>query len=276
VAAALIGSAVPQASLAAEAESSTLHDAAKPNLAANSSDGRSAAPENHAAGGTKPDNHAPAETGTGFKPQGGDGRQDNARANEASGEQNIKGSVAKGDGVKGPMATERSGGNDINSVRSRSGNANPIDTSIIVQPRQPFGRPNKQPGLKSNVGIVSPRNLLGRHASVPGAIDHVARNAIGIPAVRQEAVKGGDREPYGMQTAAPVSTATGSLAKADIGFDRRTVPQSNPGPLVMPAVPNRAVIDGTKLVRPSVTASGLGGPTKTIVGISGTSVRPRH
>jgi hypothetical protein len=79
-----------------------------------------------------------------------------------------------------------------------------------------------------------------------------------------------------VRTPAPVAAVPGSLAKADVGFDRRTVPRSNSAAPIVPATPNRAVIDGTKLVHPRIAASGLGGPTKTITGISGTSIRPKH
>jgi hypothetical protein len=276
VAAALIGAALPQAGLAEDAESGSLHDGAKSGPAADQGDSRPATTEDHTAGGTKSDNHAPAETGAGLKPPDSAGSQDNSRANEAGGKQNIKDSGAKGDGVKGPMATERSSEKDISSTRSRARDANPIDTSITVQPRRPFGRPNKPLGWKPVVGSVSPRNLLGRHAHTPGAIDHVRRNAIGMPVVRQETGKSGDREPNGVRTTAPVSAVPGNPAKADVGFDRRTVRQSNPNAPVVPATPNRAVIDGTKLVRPSTAASGLGGPRKTVTGIRGTAIRPKH
>jgi hypothetical protein len=272
---ALIGGALPQASFAEDAESSTLHDGAKSGSAADPSGSRPAAPEDHAAGGTRSDNHAPAETGAEFKPPNSAASRDNARTNDAGSKQTTKDNAARGDGVKVPMATERAGEKDINSTRSRPGDAGPIDTSITVQPRRPFGRPNKQPVWKPVVGAVSPRNLLGRPARSFGTIDQLSRNAIGMPTVRQGTVKGAEREPFDGRPAAPISVGAGSLAKADESFERRTLPGPN-SLAVRPAVPNRAVIDGTRLVRPNIAASSLGGPTKTIAGISGTSIRPKH
>ena len=47
-------------------------------------------------------------------------------------------------------------------------------------------------------------------------------------------------------------------------------------PVATASIPDRGKIDGSRLIRPSVAPTGLGGPAKFIAGINGTTFREKR
>jgi len=218
----------------------------------------------------------------------------NAGLDERGGKQkNMTGSVAgpKGGGVKIPSNDDATA-NDRSSVETRARDLNAIDTRITVQSRRTNTNPNKLRDLKSMTTSVAPRGAAVRRGNAPEAGNHVARNAVGARVVRHEDGRGRDGKTHGA-VAVSAAAAAGidrsipdSLAKADGSLGGRpsgvqpSVVQPNAistvAPTVAPAALNRGMINGTKVVRLGFAPAVIGGPTKTVAGISGTMIRPKH
>jgi hypothetical protein len=177
--------------------------------------------------------------------------------------------------VKGPSNDEAIG-RDSNSVETRARDANPIDTRITVQPRRPSKNPEKLRDLKTVSKPIVPRGIAVRRGIAPAAGGHVTRNAIGAAIVRHENVGPGSGEPNGSRLPLPAAESTVSIANANAGLEHRIVPLSNPHLTVTPAVVNRGRIDGSALTRPRFAPANVGGPARMVVGINGTTFRPKH
>jgi len=178
---------------------------------------------------------------------------------------------------------------DVNSTEARSEDVNAIDTSITVQPRRPIGRPDKVRELKNIIKSTAPRNFSARRKTAPRGISHVARNAIGVSVVRHPDLRRRDGDIYGAASVAAVTAAgvdrnmPNGLAKADdnVGTSAGTsvgksVVQPNTVPTVKTAALNRGMINATRPLRPGFAPSVIGGPTRTVPGISGTMIRPKY
>ena len=129
---------------------------------------------------------------------------------------------------------------------------------------------------------IAPRNLLGRRTFSPSASERAGPNAIGVLVRHHEGVPGPDSGPRGVGSSLQVPAAAGGgqsaagLAKSGGTLANPRYPGVHPTPTVNPVSPNRPVINGTSLVRHGSTPPGIGGPAKTIAGISGTAIRHKH
>jgi hypothetical protein len=122
-----------------------------------------------------------------------------------------------------------------------------------------------------------------RRMPAPGVAKPIARNAIGLPVTRHEGLQERSSEPHGAPAQSPTHDApsvaasgAGNLAKTDGGLERPPIVRPSPSPVVSAPVAQRGTINGTGLTRPSSAPSSLGGPAKVVVGINGTSARPKH
>jgi hypothetical protein len=229
------------------------------------------------------DNHAPVGNAGSPQPMG------NERANEQRGtidKQNPKLGVEgtpKGRGVEGP------GGDrspvivkGANSLDLRGGDNNAVNTDVTVPSRHPGSNSDKARPANSTFRIGTPGKIFGRRISPPGTAEPVTRNAIGLPLARREAVPG----PGGSQGGtARIPTHEEPPGIGESGIANIDRPE---GELLRPAIihpgvnptvgappARRGTIAGSGFVHPGSGLSVLGGPSKVVTGINGTTVQPR-
>jgi hypothetical protein len=131
---------------------------------------------------------------------------------------------------------------------------------------------------KRGFRLAAPEKLPARRPPAPGASDFAPRNAIGMPVESHEVIRGGNGGP---SSRSAVQSPAGGTGGAGSVFDAN---RSNGGtrivaPNLTPtrAASGRGRIDGAGVIRPGFAApGGIGGPTKGLTGISGTTIRPKH
>jgi hypothetical protein len=153
-----------------------------------------------------------------------------------------------------------------------------IDTSISVQPHRSGGKPNKIGETKPNVPPTL-KNSHRRTFSTLGSANRIGRNSIGVPIGQREDIERRDNKqfasPVGPRIPASTTTRppTGSVIKMEAQI-------AHPVPnMVRPSrsqAANHAAINGTGLVHRAPNSSGIGGPSTAVVGINGTSIRPKY
>jgi hypothetical protein len=178
-----------------------------------------------------------------------------------------------GEGGQGGNAA----GRDVSPAPSVGKDSDAIDTRVTVRPR----RLGKRDELKE--GDTKPWPF-ARHIFRPRRSEssgHVTRDAIGAPVAHPGGIEQGRAERREMPAlvnnpgAVPTgfgTNASGGPARTGTALGR----PSNVNPIVRPAALNRGAINGTKLTRPGVGSSSVGGPAKPVAGISGTTIRPKH
>jgi hypothetical protein len=167
------------------------------------------------------------------------------------------------------------------------------DANAAAAPSHPdltADRP-RMPNVNAKIGVKSgtPGIYQVRRGPVPAP--SVPRNAIGVALAPQKSVTASSGENLRPATAPPVTAgigdqtnSTGHLGEPDIGLKvsrpvaTASIPSvSVPSPTIQsPSIQSRGKIDGSSLIRASVAPSGLGGPAKTVAGINGTTLRPKH
>ena len=159
---------------------------------------------------------------------------------------------------------------DAGSTDLLAKDANPIDTHTPIQSSPDGGR--KTLGMTANFRLV-PSPYPWR-PPVPGVL---VRDAIGFSASEPEGVKlhTGERRdlPRGLQ--GWVGATHGLPNGGRFGNGNTIVAPATGNLLVHPTKVNRGTIDGTSFTRPAFGSSGIGGPAKSVVGINGTTIRPR-
>jgi hypothetical protein len=157
-------------------------------------------------------------------------------------------------------------------------NTGDIDASISVQPHRPHVRPGQTASVKTNTKPVAGINLRRR---VSALHSQIIRNAVGAPVAthaemeRRDAVHVG--APVGGHGAVgPTGTAAVAADHLPKTEDRIERPVTNTNAIVLRTAPNRGTINGSGLTRRTVGPATLGGPTTTIAGINGTTIRPKH
>lgn len=165
-------------------------------------------------------------------------------------------------------------------------NSDPIDTRISVQPRRPVGKPGKVGDARGNFQpppIVSNPHRRTFLASSP--VSPVLHNAIGLPVPQHESVVrlGGQRTvapllPHLPTTPqGPVASVSGGLARGGAYLERPAQLQLNANPIVKPTALSRGTVNGTSLPRHGIAVSGrIGGPSRTVAGINGSTIRSTH
>jgi hypothetical protein len=125
---------------------------------------------------------------------------------------------------------------------------------------------------------AAPRNLLGRRISPPVAPQRVQPNAIGV-LVEQQRHEGAIRgTAYAIHSPAPMIGGTSGVGPATqgAGLQSPSHPQFHTTPTVNPIVQSRPAISGTGVAHPRSGPAVVGGPARTVVGINGTAIRPKH
>jgi hypothetical protein len=174
---------------------------------------------------------------------------------------------------------------------SQTRDSNDADNAVAPShPNLTADRP-RGPNVNAKIGVKdgTPGIYQVRREPVPAS--SVPRNSIGVALAPQRSItasSGGNLRPA---TAPPVTAGIGDHDnigghpdQPDIGFkDSRPVATASipsvslPSPTIRsPSIQSRGKIDGSSLIRASVAPSGLGGPAKTVAGINGTTLRPKH
>lgn len=146
---------------------------------------------------------------------------------------------------------------------------------------QPNGVRHDAGELKAKDRSWAHRNFPPRH---PPAVEPsaVVRNAIGVKvAPHEDSVRGQVVAGRLLQNAAvgsPVVGASvrGGSATTASGSGAQGFAHPAPAPGLVAAPVHRGMIAGTGMTRPSASSSGLGGPAKALVGINGSTIRPKH
>jgi hypothetical protein len=157
-----------------------------------------------------------------------------------------------------------------------------IDTSVSVQP----ARPSRKPTGESHPKKTETPHTLGvrdhRRTPEPSAIGGPARNAVGLAVDAPTKSLEPARQGVGAQGLAPhafngvAKNAIGSSAKVDaLTHVPDTVHQSLSAALPKISI-NNSAINGTGMTRPGSGPGTVGGPARTLAGISGTGLRPKH
>lgn len=125
---------------------------------------------------------------------------------------------------------------------------------------------------------VAPRNLLGRRISQPVATQHVQPNAIGVLVGQQRHENEIRGTTSALHPPAPVIGGTSGTGPAiqGAGLQSPNHLQFHTAPTVNPVIPSPPAISGTGAAHPRSGPAVIGGPARTVVGISGTAIRPKH
>jgi len=187
-----------------------------------------------------------------------------------------------GAGIKGVNAStgEKSTAKGATPVDPHRSDAS--ETPAAVMTPRPGVTPDKDSDANARFKITAPGNSQVRHVPVLRSSNPVTRNAIGQPVVQHEdaAVSSGTR--IGAPVSAPLPSPgaplsrTESLGKPNGSIGGPSVGPQRPGPVASTSISSRGRIDATGLIRPSRAPAALGGPAKAFVGISGTTLRPKH
>jgi hypothetical protein len=146
--------------------------------------------------------------------------------------------------------------------------------------RAPLGQ------VKTKFGSPSAGMPQPQRPSTAQTTGRVVRNAIGLPVGHAEGLVRGD----GVRHEAPAlaqgraagtlgiaAGGSGSLAKLQGSLGGMRIVYPSPSPTAAKMMPNPANIGGNIVVRRGAGASGVvGGPAKTVAGINGTAIRPKH
>jgi hypothetical protein len=172
-------------------------------------------------------------------------------------------------GERPPVTTSATAADGINT--------GDIDTSISVQPRRLHIRPGQAALAKAKVKPLAAVNF--RRRMSPVSSDQVARNAIGAPGAGHAGAEHRDSghpdSPISAHGSIGIPGTVGSVTEHVVKTGER-VERPTANAIVGPPPANRGTINGNGLTRRGFAQSGLGGPSTTIAGISGTAVRRKH
>jgi hypothetical protein len=164
--------------------------------------------------------------------------------------------------------------------------AGPVIQQSHAGDAAPAGKRASLGQVKTKFGSPSANMPQPQRPSTAQPTGRVVRNAIGLPVGRAEGLVRGDGVRHeapapaqGHAPAAPGNSAggSGSVAKLQGSLGGMRIVYPSPSPTAAKTMPNPAKIGGNIVVRGGVGASGVvGGPAKTVAGINGTAIRPKH
>jgi hypothetical protein len=150
------------------------------------------------------------------------------------------------------------------------------DSRIAVEPHAPPTRMEDGKGPKAMLRSFTHGNGQTHQRLATRPSEPVVRNAIGIVVGPHENIvhRDGRVAPLVVRGPAGATGAGGGIAKTS------GIPETNkfahPVPTPGPVPAHRATISGTGLMQRGSGPSQIGGPAKSVAGISGTNVRPKH
>lgn len=178
-------------------------------------------------------------------------------------------------------AHDQKGGNDEHGARE--GGRDPagprdhdrIDTHDNVEPN---GRTERNAGreLKAKLKPPTPDRSRPRRLLVRPA-EGVRRNAIGVHLPPREESRTVPIVVHGPTVAPGVGIgAIGGMGKSLNVSPRERLVHGPPALRMVTAPANRGTISGTAMTKPGTSISGIGGPAKSVVGINGSTIKPRY
>lgn len=216
---------------------------------------------------------------------GGDGKGSTAPA-EASGDKSSSKGAA-GEGAKGePHPSQGDDGKNHQSGSADHGepakDAGPSvqtgkdssNAGLHVEPTRRLDKTKSKPG-GDNATLQNKQGFNRRLSPVPQAPNPV-RNAIGVvvPAPAHVELHDAAHPPPGAPRA-PAATPVVPNTSAPLGKPGMTNhPIANP--VITPPVANRGAINGTGVTQRNVGPARIGGPTGSVAGINGTTIRAKH
>jgi hypothetical protein len=147
-----------------------------------------------------------------------------------------------------------------------------IDTSVGAPSRRLDGSRSRIQNVKARVRLLAPQR-----PSTPGTLEQGVRNAIGVPVAPRGGLERRD-ERRGVPTAVSNSPASGiaTKTKAEDHLEHPAFVRVDTGLNVGANTSNRGMISGTGAMHPGTSPHSIGGPAKTVAGISGTTIRSKH
>jgi hypothetical protein len=148
-----------------------------------------------------------------------------------------------------------------------------IDTSIGIPSRRLDRGRSRIENVKARIRLLMPRR-----PSTPGTLEPGMRNAIGVPVAPHSGPGRREDEHRGVPTVAPNSPASGvaTNTKAEDHLERPAFVRGDTGLSAGANTSNRGAISGTGAMHPGASPHGIGGPAKTVAGISGTTIHAKH
>ena len=171
------------------------------------------------------------------------------------------------------QATQASFAEDAAPAASMAG---PIDASVAPSHHVGKSEHDRQVKNKFKFGSVSSQRV--RSSDIHGTSAPITRNAIGVAVTHNESATH-DAAPAAVRPAGvPASTGNASAAvKIEPAVEHSVVVHVNASPTVAaPPVGMGARIDGSSVVRHGSAPAVVGGQTKVVGGISGSTIRPKH
>jgi hypothetical protein len=148
-----------------------------------------------------------------------------------------------------------------------------IDMPISVRRGGESGR-NVVAPAQNTLRIVPPAHPPARAALIGSNVVH--RNAIGLQATRREAIQvhNANVQSFAHPPLPAAASASGiaAFATRGLGGPRTMALSSSPTLTTL----SRGAIGGSVLTRRGAPLSGLGGPARTLAGISGSAIRPKR
>jgi hypothetical protein len=158
--------------------------------------------------------------------------------------------------AKSESHTPRATGAESGAAPANSNRPETANTPAAIARRPGFG-PEKGRELQPRAGIAAPGNPPPHRALTPPNL--TTRNAIGATV---------GPASVGISNPAGNSAKTKGTLGEPIAQPQR--------PIVNASSAGQSRIGGAGLIRPALAPSGLGGPAKTVAGINGTAMRPKH
>lgn len=151
-----------------------------------------------------------------------------------------------------------------------------IDTSITVQPRLHGAGPGTVRQAKSKIGPLGAKYSHARSVSARGNARQITRNAIGLSITPRNVVPVRNPALVRLPASAPgFAPSNSGVVKPNPEPDRLAV--SHPAPLEAGQGAWCPALNGNGFVRRGFVPATLGGPTKNVVvGIDGSTIRPKH
>lgn len=162
-------------------------------------------------------------------------------------------------------------GQSVPAARKRPAANNAGDKIDVDVPEMSLPSRNTGRDVKPKLKLAKPDNSPARRIGVTGSYNPAVRNALGQPV--NAAINPRPGMNLQVKKQLPATNPGPIQGGAGAGMLKSGWPPVRPSGSV--SLSNRSKIDGAGLIRPSLVSS-VGGPAKSVTGINGTLVRPKH
>jgi hypothetical protein len=166
-------------------------------------------------------------------------------------------------GVKTGNAKAREGANGEGAKHVTTPPGDSLDAGVTVLTPRAGNAADKTRNPGVSVKVAKPVNSQVRGVGASTPIKPIVRNAIGAPVSEQADAPAGANH-LGSTAQVPVVPSAGL-----------TIVRQPVRPIANATIADRGKIDGSHLIRPTAPSE-LGGPSKSVTGINGTTLRPKY